>query len=88
MARQKEGSLSKKRIDEEFYSHLKYKQQIMKVGSKKKLPKMNGRTGLLPPLDSSAEPLGEAGDAIGVNYNSNRVLSFQNRQTQDLPGGK
>jgi hypothetical protein len=54
-ARQKEGSLSKKRMDEEFYNHLKYKQQIMKVGSRRKLPKMNGRTGQLPPLDTSLE---------------------------------
>lgn len=39
----KEGSLSKKKMDEEFYSHKKYMKQIQKVKKKKLLPKLNGR---------------------------------------------
>lgn len=32
----KSGSLSKKKMDEEYYSHIKYKKQILKVSKKKK----------------------------------------------------
>lgn len=84
--REKNGQLSKKRFDEEFYNHLKYKKQIMKVT--RKLPKMNGRTGLLPPLDMSQENLhgGEDDDyeEVGAASDGKRVMSLQNRQTVDL----
>jgi len=33
---QKQGSLSKQRMDEDFSNHLKYKQHIMKVQNKKR----------------------------------------------------
>lgn len=62
-------------MDEEFYNHLKYKQQIMKIGSRRKLPKMNGRTGQLPPLDMSLEGENESGEIEG-GQESKRVLSF------------
>lgn len=35
-SKQKEGSLSKKKMDEDYFNYLKYKKQIMKVPTKKK----------------------------------------------------
>jgi len=35
-AKQNQVSFSKKKMDEEFYNHLKYKKQIMKVAGQKK----------------------------------------------------
>ena len=32
----KAGSLSKKKMDEEFFSHLRYRKQIQKINKKKK----------------------------------------------------
>lgn len=62
MAQQKEGSLSKKKMDEDFYAHIKYKRHIMKVPTKKRLPKLNGRHGVLPPLDTSADAAREGAE--------------------------
>lgn len=56
--KQMNGSLSKKKMDEDYSAQMRYKKQIMKVANKKsRLPKLNGRTGLLPPLDVSADGL-------------------------------
>lgn len=65
-AKQKEGSLSKKKMDDDFVNYMKYKKQIMKVPQPKRywykflislyrLPKFNGRTGVLPPLDDEKD---------------------------------
>jgi hypothetical protein len=54
--KQREGSLSRRKMDEEYQSYQRYRRQIMKVapgGTKKRLPKFNGRNGLLPPLQES-----------------------------------
>lgn len=65
-AKQKEGSLSKKKMDDDFVNYMKYKKQIMKVPQPKRywwiflliiyrLPKFNGRTGTLPPLEDEKD---------------------------------
>lgn len=61
-------------MEEDFIIQQRYKKQIQKV-VKKKLPKINGRVGALPPLDQTAE--GE----------DNKELSSKRaRSLQDKPG--
>lgn len=58
-AKQRDGSLSKKKMDEDFFTQERYKNQLRKVRVQKMLPKLNGRTGQLPPLDESVDKSGE-----------------------------
>eukprot|EP00347_Sterkiella_histriomuscorum_P020106 403339081 len=74
----KSGCLSKNKMDEEYMNHLKYRKQIQKIKKKNekfiyRMPKTNGRTGLLPPIESGQQS--KRVQSVGGN---------ENRQQEDL----
>ena len=68
-------------MDEDFFAHIRYKKHIMKVPNKKRLPKINGRHGALPPLDTSADAAREgiSEDEANEIEEKERILSQENR---------